>query len=293
LTPLTILLCILCSVAATPCLSKPDENRARQLPVIIEVFPKLAAAAAGIKAGDMIVAVDHETVSRTEEAIRAIHLHKGALTPLSLIRGAEAISLKVKPDSEGRIGVRISDLNDSIVAPNQHDGAPLFKTSRELSALALSLGLQISNYEELLKGLQPARIKPNSHVRVLYELPSPGASDPLMMCAIRLAGNTLSLTGNKLDKGDWFTLSRCLQPAHAAVKHVDHPVTNKQAESLKADMTLAGVRKILVSQGVMVSHSNFHGEESQTWLWQNANGSSLCCNFENDRLIYKSAYLLK
>ncbi len=291
---LTMTLCILCSAAPQRCLSKPGEKNARQLPVIIEVFPKLAAESAGIKSGDMLVAVEHESVSRSEEAIRAIHLHKDALTSLSLKRGAEAISLSLKPNGEGKIGVRISDMNDAIVAPDQSDGAPLFKTADELSNLSQSLGLGNKNYAQLLKNQKVPRIKPNCHVRVLYEQPVSGkTSDQMTMCKLRLEGETPAVMGSKLAKGDWFTLSRCLQPAHSATEHAAHPVTNQQAQSLKADMMLPEVRKILASQGVMISQSDFRGVVSQTWLWQNANGSSLCCNFEDDRLIYKSAYLLR
>jgi membrane-associated protease RseP (regulator of RpoE activity) len=75
-----------------------------------------AATKAGIKAGDVIVAADGQTLGASRESIKTlmevIQSHPQQTIPLTVQRGSEQVSLQVKPepgpDGKGRIGVQLT-----------------------------------------------------------------------------------------------------------------------------------------------------------------------------------------
>ncbi|MBI2809544.1 MAG: hypothetical protein HYX67_01755 [Candidatus Melainabacteria bacterium] len=266
--------------------AKPSIEKSR--PVILEVFPDQVAAKSGIKSGDKIICASDQMVSRAEEFIRQVHLYRDAESRIILKRGNETITKTIKPNAEGRVGVRISDMNDAIVSKQEKNGAPTCQTA----AMVVSI-LNATGAPPVVTNL-----KPGTPVKVLYEEPQlvPATKKPVAICKIRLEANTTGLGEHKIPKGDWFTSSTYLQPSHIAPGPTtkDKPVTLEQSESLKAGMTLAAVRGLLGSTGNFLSRdTNIKGVVGQTIVWQNPDGSNLCCNFENDRLVYKSAFLLK
>ncbi len=257
-------------------------------PTILEVMPGQIAEKSGIKPGDKIICAGDQLINRAEEFIRQVHLYKSADCKIILKRGNETITKTIQPNADGRIGVRISDMTDAIVSKTERNGAVTCKSSPKLQSL-VNGGDDVPLVTSL---------KPGTAVKVLYEEPMlvTRTGKHTGICKIRLEAKTQGMTHDEFDKGDWFTCSMYLTPSRippgATTK--DKPVTIEQAESLKAGMTLAAVRGLLGSSGSFVSRDrNINGVVGQTIIWQNPDGTNLCCNFENDRLVYKSAFLLK
>lgn len=263
-------------------IAKSSEKTESRNPVIIEVFAKLPAEAAGIKSGDQVISVNDEPITRSEEFVRLVHLHKGTPTKIQFKNGTSKV---VVPSSQGRIGVRISDLNDAIVAPSRQK--PLTVTKFESTS--------ISPKSDAAPSPIGAQISPGTHIEVLFEEAAydPKTSSPTPVCVFRIPPGNPNVRNGKIAKGDWSTPSEYIQPAHRAAHHLVKAITHQQGELLKADMPLAKVKEILGSPGDLVSRSKFQDVVAETWIWQNANGSYLCCNFENNKLIYKSGFLLQ
>jgi membrane-associated protease RseP (regulator of RpoE activity) len=264
--------------------AKPSDKTEVRFPVIIEVFPKLPAEAVGIKSGDQVISVNDEAITRSEEFIRLVHLHKGSPTKIQFKNGTSKV---VVPSAEGRIGVRISDLNDAIVKPNRLNALSVVKRD---STLATS--------EDATKAAMPpvyAQLSPGTHIKVLIEQTANNsrANTSKAVCVFQLPIDNPDVHTGKITKGDWITPSEHLQPANGAAHHVAKSITLRQGELLKADMTLPKIREILGAQGDLVSRSKFKDVVAETWIWQNADGSYLCCNFENNKLTYKSGFLLQ
>ncbi|CAN5514643.1 hypothetical protein BH10CYA1_BH10CYA1_54010 [soil metagenome] len=271
---------------ATKKAAKPSSEKRR--PIILEVFPDQIAAKSGIKAGDKIICASDQMINRAEEFIRQVHLYKDAESRIILTRGDETIIKTIKPNAEGRVGVRISDMNDAIVSKQEKNGAPTCPTAVMVTSIVNA------------SGAPPVvtSLKPGTSVKVLYEEPLlvQATKKHVGICKIRLEANTAGMGHDQFTKGDWFTCSSYLQPSRIAPGPTtkDKPVTLEQSESLKAGMTLVAIRALLGSTGNLLSRDhNIKGIIGQTIVWQNTDGSNLCCNFENDRLVYKSAFLLK
>lgn len=277
-------------VASTKKSVKPSTEKPR--PVILEVMPDQVAAKSGIKSGDKIICASDQMVNRAEEFIRQVHLYRDADSRIILKRGSETITKTIKPNAEGRVGVRISDMNDAIVGKQEKNGAPVRQTSE------MVISLVNGGASSAASPPATASLKPGTPVKVLYEEATlvHSTNKPTGICKIRLDASTTGTKGEPIAKGDWFTSSMYLQPGHIVPGPTtkDKIVTLDQSESLKAGMTLAAVRGLLGSSGNFVSRdTNIKGVVGQTIVWQNPDGSNLCCNFENDRLVYKSAFLLK
>lgn len=181
-------------------------------------------------------------------------------------------------------------MNDAIVDKQEKNGAPACQTAAVVTSI-------VNGAASASTGAT-ASLKPGTPVKVLYEEATlvQSTRKPTGICKIRLDANTTGTKGEPIAKGDWFTASMYLQPGHIVPGPTtkDKIVTLDQSESLKAGMTLAAVRGLLGSSGNFVSRdTNIKGVVGQTIVWQNPDGSNLCCNFENDRLVYKSAFLLK
>lgn len=183
-------------------------------------------------------------------------------------------------------------MNDAVVSKQERKGAPVCQTA----AMAISIVNATAG-----TGAPPAvteSLKPGTQVKVLYEEATflQATKKHTGICKIRLDAGTTGTKNEPIAKGDWFTVSMDLQPSHITPGPTtkDKPVTLEQSESLKAGMTLSAIRAMLGSSGNFVSRdTNIKGVVGQTIVWQNPDGSNLCCNFENDRLVYKSAFLLK
>lgn len=88
-------------------------------PVVDSVVVGKPAAAAGVAAGDRVLAVDGRAVTRWEEVVSAVSAAAGRAVPLRLLRGADTVELVVTPQAErvagpdgrsasvGRIGVAV------------------------------------------------------------------------------------------------------------------------------------------------------------------------------------------
>lgn len=252
-------------------------------------MPDQVAAKSGIKPGDRIVCACDQMVNRAEEFIRQVHLYRDAESRIILKRGNETITKTIKPNAEGRVGVRISDMNDAIVGKQEKNGAPVCQTAAMMISIVNSNGAPHT---------VTASLRPGTPVKVLYEEATivQSTNKHTGICKIRLDASTTGTKNEPIAKGDWFTGSTYLQPSHITPGPTtkDKLVTIEQAESLKSGMTLAVIRSLLGSSGNLVSRdTNIKGVVGQTIVWQNPDGSNLCCNFENDRLVYKSAFLLK
>lgn len=66
-------------------------------PVVSQVMPGSAAAAAGIQKGDRIISIDGEAVSRFEDVVNTIMVGTGQPMTMAITRGTETLSLLVKP----------------------------------------------------------------------------------------------------------------------------------------------------------------------------------------------------
>lgn len=273
--------------SASSASKKPTAEKPR--PTILEVFPGKIAEKSGIKSGDKIICAGDQIINRAEEFIRQVHLYKNSDCKIILKRGNETITKTIKPNEDGRIGVRISDMTDAVVSKSERNaGAATCKSSAMLKSIV--------NGDD--NAPMVTSLKPGTVVKVLYEEPMllKGSGKHTGICKIRLEAKTQGMAHDEFDKGDWYTCSMYLTPSRippgATTK--DKIVTIEQSESLKAGMTLAAVRGLLGSSGTLVSRDrNINGVVGQTILWQNPDGTNLCCNFENDRLVYKSAFLLK
>lgn len=257
-------------------------------PEVLQVFPNGSAAGAGIKSGDTAIKVNTTLVVLAEDFIREVHLQKAMPVVLGIARGKDYLRIPVKPNDAGQIGVRVSNMWDAVVGADEKYGAPTCKTAKEISAL-----LNPTGAPPVVTSL-----KPGTRVKVLYEEPvtieSSGKTKAI--CKIRLDKNTEGAAGDSFRAGDWYTLSAYLKPVYLTSSSpiVQTPITYEQANSLKADMTQNDVERVLRGEYNLVGHNrNAKGVLGDTLLWQNPDGSYLCCNFENRRLVYKSAFLLK
>ncbi|MBS1954943.1 MAG: hypothetical protein JST89_12200 [Cyanobacteria bacterium SZAS-4] len=277
--------------------TKPSTDKPR--PVILEVVPDQIAAKSGIKPGDKIICASDQMVNRAEEFIRQVHLYRDAETRIILKRGDETITKTIMPNDRGQIGVRISDMNDAIVGKHEKNGAPACQTGAMVISILNANGATSGTASsKTATSATAASLRPGTPVKVLYEEATvlQATKKPTGICKIRLDASTTGTKNQPIVKGDYFTASMYLQPAHITPGPTtkDRPVTLEQSESLKAGMTLGAIRDLVGSQGNLVSRdANIKGIKAQTIVWQNPDGSNLCCNFENDRLVYKSAFLLK
>jgi regulator of sigma E protease len=81
----------------------PDNTK----PAIGEVVPGSPAEKAGIKSGDIFLALNKEEVFSPAQTTRIISTNEGNQLPLTVLRQQDTLNLAVTPDSEGKIGVRI------------------------------------------------------------------------------------------------------------------------------------------------------------------------------------------
>jgi len=82
-------------------------------PIIDEVIPEGAAAAAGVMAGDEILALDGKTISNVNQWVDFIRAHPGRMLSLLVLRQGEKVTLQISPaireengSSYGFIGVK-------------------------------------------------------------------------------------------------------------------------------------------------------------------------------------------
>jgi len=276
--------------------SKPHDlttlKEAKHYPVIIELSDRIPIAKnAGIRIGDQIVSIDGIAIPTSEEAIRVIHLHKNNSVKMVVSRNQAAMPVTVAVSADGKIGVRISDENDAIVSAQENDHAPIFKTPAELEK---TCELARTDHSKYLRDLaNQALLKTGTHVKVLYEEQHLIGKQPIWICNIRLEKPGASDKTNPAMAGDWLIVSTCLSPSNGARTHIAQQVTRKQTQALKADMSTAEVVKLLGATGTELAHNSYHTIDSKALKWQNADSSFVTCNFENDRLTYVSAFLLK
>lgn len=81
---------------------------------IAEVLPDTAASEAGLKPGDIIVAVDREKITTADELVIAIRSHEpGDMVKITLVRGDEELTVNVTFGSDGGSGARTGEVPDT------------------------------------------------------------------------------------------------------------------------------------------------------------------------------------
>jgi len=94
----------------------PDENEGVFLvpedvrPAIGEVVPGSPAEKGGIKPGDVFLKLNNKELFTPDEAIKMISSNKNKELPLVVLRGEDTLNLRVTPDNEGKIGLRIGQV---------------------------------------------------------------------------------------------------------------------------------------------------------------------------------------
>jgi regulator of sigma E protease len=78
-------------------------------PIVREVTPGSPAERAGVKRGDVVLAVNGQTISFAEHLTRAISRNANTAITLSVRRAGTRIDLHVTPGANGRIGVGIDN----------------------------------------------------------------------------------------------------------------------------------------------------------------------------------------
>jgi regulator of sigma E protease len=76
-------------------------------PVVNSVLEDSPAMKAGLKDGDIFLAIDSVTVSNQQDVISIISSNKGIELPVTLLRDEDTVNLAVTPGSDGMIGISI------------------------------------------------------------------------------------------------------------------------------------------------------------------------------------------
>lgn len=69
-------------------------------------------------------------------------------------------------------------------------------------------------------------------------------------------------------------------------------VTQSEYAQLQTGMSYSQVAGAVGDPGTESQHMSVMGIDQRTYMWQNANGSNLICQFQNDKLISKTATML-
>ncbi len=88
--------------------------------VVDSVMSGTAAAEAGVKRGDQLVAVDGHEVFGIVEGVRQIRAHKGQEVNILVLRDGQKLDLNVEISDEGRIGVAMKPATDFIETETYH-----------------------------------------------------------------------------------------------------------------------------------------------------------------------------
>ena len=78
-------------------------------PHIVEVTPRKPADRAGLKAGDIVAAVNGETMVFQYQLVQAIRKHPNTRIALAVIRNGKPLDLEATPDGDGKIWIRTGD----------------------------------------------------------------------------------------------------------------------------------------------------------------------------------------
>jgi len=95
----------------------PSDERSGQFlipagtrPTITEVLTKSPAQQAGIKSGDILVALNNIPLFNAQQATKIITSHKSTPLPLIVLRDMDTVKLIVTPGSNGMIGVGLGEV---------------------------------------------------------------------------------------------------------------------------------------------------------------------------------------
>ncbi len=78
-------------------------------PIINMVMDNSPAEDAGIKDGDIILAINNEPVKQVQDVIRIVSSHKEKTIPIVVARDKDTLTLSVTPSMEGLIGVSLTE----------------------------------------------------------------------------------------------------------------------------------------------------------------------------------------
>jgi regulator of sigma E protease len=78
-------------------------------PHIVEVTPRSPADRAGLKAGDIVVAVNGETMVFQRQLVQAIRKHPNTRIALAVTRNGKLLDLEATPDGQGKIWILTGD----------------------------------------------------------------------------------------------------------------------------------------------------------------------------------------
>ena len=78
-------------------------------PHIVEVTPRKPADRAGLKAGDIVAAVNGETMVFQYQLVQAIRKHPNTRIALAVIRNGKPLDLEATPDGDGKIWILTGD----------------------------------------------------------------------------------------------------------------------------------------------------------------------------------------
>jgi regulator of sigma E protease len=78
-------------------------------PHVVEVTPRSPADRAGLKAGDIVVAVNGETMVFQRQLVLAIRKHPNTSIALTVLRNGKQLDLQATPAGNGRIGILTGD----------------------------------------------------------------------------------------------------------------------------------------------------------------------------------------
>ncbi len=77
-------------------------------PAIGEVLKSSPADSAGLKAGDVLLTLNNETLYTPKQTTEIISSHAGTKLPLTVLRGKDTLNISVTPGKDAKIGVAIA-----------------------------------------------------------------------------------------------------------------------------------------------------------------------------------------
>lgn len=100
----------------------------RERVIVSDILPYTPAENAGFKIGDLIITVDGEPVNTREEVIKITRKSADRQTTYAVLREKKLLSILVKPDKNGMIGVALS-----LISPYQNNQITFYQTNLALS----------------------------------------------------------------------------------------------------------------------------------------------------------------
>jgi regulator of sigma E protease len=124
-------------------------------PVLGPVIPEGAAAQAGLRAGDRILAVDGRPVSTWAELVAEVVARPGRPARLEVERGGEALAVVVTPRDEGGVGrIGVMPSSRAVQAPSAWAAA-----ARAFSATNQRAADVLSGFWQMVTGRQKAQVQ--------------------------------------------------------------------------------------------------------------------------------------